>query len=69
MNDDYDALRRWAVKIQGLKPGLQLHDNVLRTVIQLEETARTAESLPFETEPAGFVRLFESLARGDGDDV
>ena len=63
MSDDVSHLKAWAERVQGIAPEDGPADDVLRAVERVEGIAReAAKDLPFEAEPAAFVRLLEELA-------
>jgi hypothetical protein len=64
-----DLLIEWAKEIQALDPESSGGPVVLETVANLNVLARdAAQDLPFESEPADFVRLLEAYARAPSDD-
>ncbi len=64
MSDDVSALKSWAAEILGVPPENGPADDILRAVHRMCDAARDAASaLPFEAEPAGFIRCLERLAR------
>ena len=64
-----DLLVAWAKEMQALDPENAGGPAVFETVANLNALARdAAQDLPFESEPADFVRLLEALARVPSDD-
>ena len=64
-----DLLVAWAKEMQALVPEQAGGPAVLETVADLNRLARdAAKDLPFESEPADFVRLLEAYARAPSDD-
>lgn len=64
-----DLLVAWAKEMQALEPEQAGGPAVLETVADLNQLARdAAKDLPFESEPADFVRLLEAYARAPSDD-
>lgn len=67
--DINDLLIAWAKEIQALDPEHAGGPAVLETVAHLNALARdAAKDLPFESEPADFVRMLEAYARAPSDD-
>lgn len=67
--DINDLLVAWATEIQALNPENVGGPAVLEAFAGLNALARdAAQSLPFESEPADFVRLLEAYARPSSDD-
>jgi hypothetical protein len=67
--DINDLLIAWATEIQALTPENVGGPAVLEAFAGLNELARdAAQSLPFESEPADFVRMLEAYARPSIDD-
>lgn len=59
----------WAKEIQALDSENVGGPAVLETVANLNKLARNAaQDLPFESEPADFIRMLESLARSSNED-
>ena len=64
-----DLLVAWAKEIQALDPENAGGPTVFETVANLNELAReAAKDLPFESQPADFVRMLEAYARAPSDD-
>jgi len=64
-----DLLVAWAIEIQALNPENLGEPDVLETFVGLNALARdAAQSLPFESEPADFVRMLEVYARQSSKD-
>ena len=64
-----DLLADWALAMQGLHPDKTGGDAVLETAVTLNRLGLEAGAgLSFESEPADFTRLLETLARPREDD-
>ncbi len=69
MNDKPDLLQEWLHQYQAVTVDRAALADPAAIAARLETLARTsAEKLPFDIDPTGFVRIFESLARGDEGD-
>jgi hypothetical protein len=64
-----DLLVAWATETQALNTENVGGQAVLEAFVSLNALARdAAQSLPFESEPADFVRVLEAYARPSSDD-
>ena len=63
MGEDISHLKDWAALAQGIAPEAGSEDGILRAVLRQDAQARDAAmALPFETEPASYTRMLETIA-------
>jgi hypothetical protein len=64
---DLDAVLDWLDQFQGFRPqAVDLSDPANASRAAATAGREAASDLPFDTDPTGFTRLLESLAREDG---
>tara|TARA_B100000427_G_scaffold233620_2_gene196664 strand:+ start:768 stop:986 length:219 start_codon:yes stop_codon:yes gene_type:complete len=64
--DELNAVLVWLDQFQGLHPkGVDFADPMAASKAATAQARSAAQGLPFDSEPTGFTKLLESLARTD----